>query len=117
MKKLIIVFSLFILASPALANWHPDFTIVLENNTKVKMNYLVYWVDHNFSGYPNPVNIAGGEIGAGEKQDLQAKYQYGRYFVAWFSSVSPTVVFYFKPYQGITGVILRPEDIIGISGI
>jgi hypothetical protein len=78
MKKLPIIVAIILLPSIALAT----FSIQFDNTTDKKMFYMLYWIDHNHD-WPHPFNMAGGELDAREKIDLQAKYKNGRYFVIW----------------------------------
>jgi len=78
MKRLIVILSIILIPTIVFAN----FSIKLDNNTAKKMFYLLYWVDHTYD-WPQPFNLAGGELQAKESIDLRSNYQNGKYFVVW----------------------------------
>jgi hypothetical protein len=78
MKKFIIMTAIILMPAIAFAN----FSIQLDNTTGKKMFYLFYWIDHNYD-WPQPFNLAGGELEASETISLKAKYQNGKYYVVW----------------------------------
>jgi hypothetical protein len=78
MKKLFIIMAIILLPSIAFAT----FSIQFDNTTNKKMFYLFYWIDHTYD-WPHPFNLAGGELDAREKIDLEVSYKNGRYFVIW----------------------------------
>ena len=78
MKKILVIIAIILIPAIAFAN----FSIKLDNNTAKKMFYLLYWVDHTYD-WPQPFNLAGGELQASESIDLRSNYQNGKYFVVW----------------------------------
>ena len=78
MKKLIVILTIILLPSIAFAT----FSIQFDNTTGKKMFYLLYWIDHTYE-WPQPFNLAGGELEASETVDLKANYQNGKYYVIW----------------------------------
>lgn len=78
MKKILVIIAIILIPAIAFAN----FSIQLDNNTAKKMFYLLYWVDHTYD-WPQPFNLAGGELKASESIDLRSNYQNGKYFVVW----------------------------------
>ena len=78
MKKIIAIIAIVLIPAIACAN----FSIQLDNNTAKKMFYLLYWVDHTYD-WPQPFNLAGGELKASETIDLKSSYINGKYFVIW----------------------------------
>ena len=78
MKKLPIIVAIILLPSIAFAT----FSIQFDNTTNKKMFYLLYWIDHTYD-WPQPFNLAGGELEASETVDLKANYQNGKYYVIW----------------------------------
>ena len=78
MKKIFIIIVIILMPAIAFAN----FTIQLENNTGKKMFYLLFWIDHTFD-WPQPFNLAGGELKASETIDLKSNYVKGNYYVVW----------------------------------
>lgn len=78
MRKIIIITAIILMPAVAFAT----FSIQLDNTTGKKMFYLVYWIDHNYD-WPQPFNLAGGELEASESINLKANYQSGKYYVAW----------------------------------
>ena len=78
MKKFIIVTAIILIPAIAFAK----FSIQLDNTTGKKMFYLLYWIDHTYD-WPEPFNLAGGELEASETVDLKANYQNGKYYVFW----------------------------------
>ena len=78
MKKLLIITAIVLLPSIALAT----FSIQFDNTSDKKMIYALYWIDHTYD-WPHPFNLAGGELDAREKIDLEVSYKNGRYFVIW----------------------------------
>ena len=78
MKKLIIILTIILLPSVALAT----FSIQFDNNTGKKMTYMLYWIDHQYD-WPGPFNMAGGELKASESVDLDVSLNKGQYYVIW----------------------------------
>jgi hypothetical protein len=78
MKKILAIIAIILMPAIAFAN----FSIQLDNNTAKKMFYLLYWVDHTYD-WPQPFNLAGGELQASESIDLRSNFQNGKYFVVW----------------------------------
>jgi len=78
MKKILVIIAIILIPAITFAN----FSIKLDNNTAKKMFYLLYWVDHTYD-WPQPFNLAGGELQASESIDLRSNYQNGKYFVVW----------------------------------
>jgi hypothetical protein len=78
MKKFIIITAIILMPAIAFAN----FSIQLNNTTGKKMFYLLYWIDHTYD-WPQPLNLAGGELEASETIYLKANYQNGKYYVVW----------------------------------
>jgi len=78
MKKILVIIAIILIPVIAFAN----FSIQLDNNTGKKMFYLLYWVDHTYD-WPQPFNLAGGELMASESIDLRSNYRNGKYFVVW----------------------------------
>jgi len=61
-----------------------DVSFVLRNNTEYLAIYLVYWIDHTHRDiYPEPWNIAGGELEPGEETMLEYSYPPGTFCVDW----------------------------------
>ena len=81
MKKLIIILTIMLLPSFAFAN----FSVKFENTFDKKMYYLLYWIDHP-NNWPQPANMAGGELNGLESRDLNVKYKSGKYLVIWRDS-------------------------------
>ena len=78
MKKLLIIMALILLPSIALAN----FSITFENTSDKKMVYMLYWIEHPYD-WPQPANMAGGELEGMEKRHLSVNYRQGKYYVTW----------------------------------
>ena len=78
MKKLAIIVAIILLPSIALAT----FSIQFDNTFDKKLFYSLYWIDHTYD-WPHPVNLAGGELGAQEKIDLNVQQVNGKYYVIW----------------------------------
>ena len=78
MKKFLIIVAILLLPSIALAT----FSIQFDNTTDKKMFYSLYWIDHTYD-WPHPWNLAGGELDAREKIDLNVRQQNGKYYVIW----------------------------------
>jgi hypothetical protein len=81
MKRIIIITAVILMPAIAFAS----FSIRLDNDTGKKMFYLLYWIDHTFD-WPQPFNLAGGELEASEAIDLKANYQKGKYYVVWYDN-------------------------------
>ena len=58
------------------------FSIQFDNTTDKKLYYSLYWIDHTYD-WPLPLNLAGGEVNAQQKIDLNVRQQNGRYYVIW----------------------------------
>lgn len=78
MKKLILILAIVLLPAIAFAN----FSIKFDNTTNKKMFYLLYWIDHTYD-WPQPFNLAGGELKASETVDLKVSLHNGQYYVIW----------------------------------
>jgi hypothetical protein len=103
MKKVIIILAIILLPGLALAN----FTIQFENTTHKKMVYLLYWVDHNYD-WPNPFNLAGGELQASETISLNQGYQNGQYYVIWYDEGNWQNKVEMNVGEGVTSVKVTP---------
>ena len=49
------------------------------------MHYWLWWVSHPYD-HINPVNMAAGELDAGEANTLSYEYQAGDYIASWASA-------------------------------
>ena len=78
MKENFVIIAIILMPAIAFAN----FSIQLDNNTGKKMFYLLYWIDHTYD-WPQPFNLAGGELEASESIDLKSSYINGKYYVIW----------------------------------
>jgi hypothetical protein len=58
------------------------FFVTMYNNTDRDMLCYLYWIDHPYE-YRQPINLFGGEMDAGERQDLSYEYRPGKYSVRW----------------------------------
>lgn len=79
MKKLVI--TLLMLLLPALAS--AAFHVEIKNNLEKKMYYGMYWIDHNYKEIVGPVNIAGGELEAGQSSASDFNFPAGKYIILW----------------------------------
>lgn len=104
MKKLPIIIAIILLPSIAFAT----FSIQFDNTTNKKMFYLLYWIDHTYD-WPNPFNLAGGELAAREKIDLEVSYKNGRYFVIWSDESDWQNKVMMNVNPGVTSVKVTPS--------
>ena len=103
MKKLAIIVAIILLPSIALAT----FSIQFDNTTGKKLFYSLYWIDHIYD-WPHPVNLAGGELGAQEKIDLNVRQQNGKYYVIWSDRGDWQNKVMLNVNDGITSVKVTP---------
>ena len=104
MKKIIAIIAIVLMPAIACAN----FSIQLDNNTGKKMFYLLYWIDHTYD-WPQPFNLAGGELKASETIDLKSSYINGKYFVIWSDQGQWQNRMLMNVHDGITSVKVTPE--------
>jgi hypothetical protein len=104
MKKLLIILAVVLLPTIAFAN----FSIQFENTFNKKMFYLLYWIDHTFD-WPQPVNLAGGELDALESIDLSSNYRQGKYVVIWTDEDSWQNKVFMKVRKNVTSVKVTPN--------
>jgi len=103
MKRSIIILAIILLPGLALAN----FSIQFENTTHKKMFYMLYWVDHNYD-WPQPFNLAGGELKALETIRLKEGYKNGQYFVIWYDEGKWQNTVKMNVSAGVTSVKVTP---------
>ena len=84
MKRLLIIVCLLISTSAYVSTSGADctFRVTFDNTTDQKVEYLFYWIDHPYE-YALPINLAGGELDAGETTTLGYDYLCGEYYVKW----------------------------------
>jgi len=104
MKKLLIITAIILLPSVAFA----AFSIQFDNTTDKKVFYALYWVDHTYD-WPQPFNLAGGELDAKKTIDLKVHYKNGKYFVIWSDRDQWQNRVMMNVNAGITSVKVTPE--------
>ena len=59
-------------------------SFIMENDTEYLAIYLIFWVDHpHRAQYPNPLNIAGGELQPSAVNHIESTYPSGTFEIRW----------------------------------
>ena len=87
MKKLLMTSLIFLMVglfpAPSYA-FGGNIKFCFENDGNNKTVYMFYWIDHVLRDtYPRPMNLAGGELEAGETRCLGGNYLPGKYVNFW----------------------------------
>lgn len=111
-KILLIIMALFIgIFISSLAYAEGTCNIALENKSKSKIIYMVYWIDHDWridgKRWPFPVNVMGGELKPNETHVGEYKYSTGQYIVRWYGFGEKEIVEKFDIYQEDKSIRLR----------
>lgn len=81
-----------------------------KNNTSRTVMVFLYWIDHDWD-YPGPVNLAGGEMKAGQVWTIQHGYKPGKYVIIWKSMDSKIIkVTHPKQTSGLVVDVVTEEE-------
>ena len=86
------------------------FFVTFQNNTDKKMYYWLWWVSHPYD-HVLPVNMAGGEIEAGESHILISEYKSGIYGVEWETATKDFTTMQFITTDKNKKVTLTPQEV------
>jgi hypothetical protein len=87
------------------------FTITFKNTSPHKQIYLLYWVDHNFPDWYGPINLAGGELKAGNDHSVLHGYSAGLYYVQWRDFETGIIGIYVFETTETMHIITTPDGI------